>query len=275
MTGIDTKEAVELLHTPDIESPILFHRAHKVRLENRDNKVHLCGVTNAKSGLCTEDCKFCAQSSRYQTEIETYDIISYEEVRRQGLVPGVESFQCLFGLDSDGDGNVDQWVRAGQWPDEKQVIGIRAALLLAGPVSTVLAASAADALPRARTLIGRADDCDLRVDQDGVAGRHAEVVEDGQGGLTLNHLADGYETALNGEAVQSAALASGDEIRIANCRWVLQAPGLRPEKVLTEQAVARRRGWIPWVIVVGLLGAAAAAWYFGLLPFELPSTGSG
>ena len=127
----------------------------------------------------------------------------------------------------------------------------------------------------ARTLIGRADDCDLRVDQDGVAGRHAEVVEDGQGGLTLNHLADGYETALNGETVQSAALASGDEIRIANCRWVLQAPGLRPEKVLTEQAVARRRGWIPWVIVVGLLGAAAAAWYFGLLPFELPSTGSG
>jgi hypothetical protein len=123
----------------------------------------------------------------------------------------------------------------------------------------------------ARTLIGRADDCDLRVDQDGVAGRHAEVVEDGQGGLTLNHLADGYETALNGETVQSAALASGDEIRIANCRWVLQAPGLRPEKVLTEQAVARRRGWIPWVIVAGLLGAGAAAWYFGLLPFEFPA----
>lgn len=127
----------------------------------------------------------------------------------------------------------------------------------------------------ARTLIGRADDCDLRVDQDGVAGRHAEVVEDGQGGLRLNHLAEGFETALNGEAVQSAALASGDEIRIANCRWVLQAPGLRPEKVLTDQAVAPRRGWIPWVIVAGLVGAAAAAWYFGLLPFEFPATGSG
>ena len=94
----------------------------------------------------------------------------------------------------------------------------------------------------ARTLIGRADDCDLRIDQDGVAGRHAEIVDDGQGGLALNHLADGFETALNGEAVQSAALGSGDEIRIANCRFVLQAPGLRPEKVLTEQAVAKRRG---------------------------------
>lgn len=119
-----------------------------------------------------------------------------------------------------------------------------------------------------RTLIGRADDCDVRVDQDGVAGRHAEVVEDGQGGLTLNHLADGFETALNGEVVQTAPLASGDEIRIANCRWVLQAPGLRPEKVLTEQAVAKRRGWVPWAIVSGLLAAAAAAWYFGLLPFD-------
>jgi hypothetical protein len=127
----------------------------------------------------------------------------------------------------------------------------------------------------ARTLIGRADDCDLRVDQDGVAGRHAEVVADGQGGLTLNHLADGFETVLNGEAVQSAALASGDEIRIANCRWVLQAPGLRPDKVLTEQAVAKRRGWIPWVIVAALLGAGAAAWYFGLLPFDLPPAQTG
>ena len=118
-----------------------------------------------------------------------------------------------------------------------------------------------------RTLIGRADDCDLRVDQDGIAGRHAEIVDDGKGGLTLNHLADSAETVLNGEVVQSASLGSGDEIRIANCRWVLQAPGLRPEKVLTEQAVAPRRGWIPWVIEGGLLAAATAAWYFELLPF--------
>ena len=121
-----------------------------------------------------------------------------------------------------------------------------------------------------RTVIGRADDCDLRVDTDGVAGRHAEIVDDGAGGLTLNHLAPGHETMLNGESVQTAALGSGDEIRIAGCRWVLQAPGLRPEKVLTAEAVGKRRGWIPWAVVAALLGAAAAAWYFGLLPFEWP-----
>ena len=119
-----------------------------------------------------------------------------------------------------------------------------------------------------RTLIGRADDCDLRVDQEGVAGRHAEIIGDEKGGLTLNHLAPGAETVLNGEPIESASLGSGDEIRIASCRWVLQAPGLRPEKVLTEQAVAKRRGWIPWAVVAVLLGAAASAWYFELLTFS-------
>lgn len=116
-----------------------------------------------------------------------------------------------------------------------------------------------------RTLIGRADDCDLRVDLDGVEGRHAEIIEDGQGGLTLNSLGPAAETVLNGEPIQSASLGSGDEIRIANCRWVLQAPGLRPEKVLTDQVVTSRRSYIPWLVVGGLLAAAATAWYSGLL----------
>jgi len=56
-------------------------------------------------------------------------------VRRQGLVPGVESIQFLFGDDQDRDGNVDRWVCAGQWSDERQVLGIRIGMLLAGPDS--------------------------------------------------------------------------------------------------------------------------------------------
>jgi len=117
-----------------------------------------------------------------------------------------------------------------------------------------------------RTVIGRADDCDLRLDQDGVAGRHAEIVA-GDSGLELHSLDPSTELLLNGRAVTRAELASGDEIRIANCRFVLQAPGLRPEKVLTTEAVKRRRGYLPWLLVGGLLAAAAVAWYAGLLRF--------
>jgi pSer/pThr/pTyr-binding forkhead associated (FHA) protein len=99
-----------------------------------------------------------------------------------------------------------------------------------------------------RAVIGRADDCDVRLDQAGVAPRHAAITLDSGGGLTLESLDAGSETLLNGEAVTRAQLASGDEIRIANCRFVLQAPGLRPAKVLTAgrgRRVVRRPPQLP------------------------------
>lgn len=119
----------------------------------------------------------------------------------------------------------------------------------------------------AKTVIGRADDCDLRIDQEGVAGRHAEILVNEDGSLTLNSLTADAELRLNGEAVESANIGSGDEIRVANCRWVVQAPGLRPEKVLTDQATGMRRSHLPWLIPLLLVSAAAASWYHGLLPF--------
>jgi len=117
-----------------------------------------------------------------------------------------------------------------------------------------------------RTLIGAADDCDLRVEGEQVASHHAEILES-DGALVLRHIASSGQTLLNGEPVESAKLASGDEIRIANCRWVLQAPGLRPEKVLTSEAVQAKRGYLPWLIVAALLASAALAWQQGWLSF--------
>ncbi|RPH99561.1 MAG: FHA domain-containing protein [Lysobacterales bacterium] len=117
----------------------------------------------------------------------------------------------------------------------------------------------------ARTVIGRADDCDLRLQQDGVAARHAEISQT-EDGLILSRLDPAGEVLLNGQPVERASLSSGDEIRIANCRFVLQAPGLRPQKVLTPAAARPRRRYLPWLIVAGLLAAAAAAWYAGWLP---------
>jgi hypothetical protein len=117
-----------------------------------------------------------------------------------------------------------------------------------------------------KTLIGSADDCDLRVESSGIEPRHAEITE-AQESLVLKNLATAAETLLNGEAVDQASLTSGDEIRIGNCRWVLQAPGLRPQKVLTGEAIRPRRSYLPWLIVGALLAAAALSWQRGWLPF--------
>lgn len=118
----------------------------------------------------------------------------------------------------------------------------------------------------ARTVIGRADDCDLRLHQEGVAAHHAEISHAADG-LILSRLDPAGEVLLNGQPVERASLCSGDEIRIANCRFVLQAPGLRPQKVLTPAAIRPQRRYLPWLIVAGLLAAAAAAWFSGLLTF--------
>jgi pSer/pThr/pTyr-binding forkhead associated (FHA) protein len=116
-----------------------------------------------------------------------------------------------------------------------------------------------------RLLIGRADDCAVRIDLDGVAGHHAEVRLTDDGGVRLRNLDPARQTLLNGVAVEERALSGGDEIRVGNCRFLLQAPGLKPDRVLTGEAVAvRRRHW-PWLLVFALLGAAALAWQRGWL----------
>jgi type II secretory pathway component PulJ len=54
------------------------------------------------------------------------------QIRRQGLIQNVESFQALYAEDRDRDGNAERWVRGGSWLEENQVLGIRIGLLLAG-----------------------------------------------------------------------------------------------------------------------------------------------
>jgi len=65
ITGISTDEAVHLIRktsAADLQS--LLDRAAETRSASFGNQVGLCAIVNAKSGLCSEDCTFCAQSSQ-------------------------------------------------------------------------------------------------------------------------------------------------------------------------------------------------------------------
>lgn len=53
------------------------------------------------------------------------------QINREGLVRRVESFQVLYAEDLDGDGYADRRVRAGQWQDARQVLGIQLGVLVA------------------------------------------------------------------------------------------------------------------------------------------------
>ena len=48
--------------------------ANETRQECAGSKIELCSIMNAKSGLCAQDCKFCAQSSLHSTGINAYSL---------------------------------------------------------------------------------------------------------------------------------------------------------------------------------------------------------
>lgn len=58
----------------------LISLADSVREEGVGTDLELCSIMNAKSGMCSEDCKFCAQSFRHPTDISVYPLKEKQEM---------------------------------------------------------------------------------------------------------------------------------------------------------------------------------------------------
>ncbi len=70
---ITADEAIFLSNIPEKEK--LYEAAHQITRQFCGNYFDSCSIINAKSGKCSENCKWCAQSSHYRTHIETYNLI--------------------------------------------------------------------------------------------------------------------------------------------------------------------------------------------------------
>lgn len=60
----------------DLES--LCQGADKIRKELCGNQVDLCTIINGRAGRCSENCRFCAQSSHHHTGAEEYDVMDVD-----------------------------------------------------------------------------------------------------------------------------------------------------------------------------------------------------
>ena len=49
------------------------------------NEVEFCSLVNARNGKCSQNCKYCAQSSHYRTHIDAYPLIELDEVKKAAL----------------------------------------------------------------------------------------------------------------------------------------------------------------------------------------------
>jgi biotin synthase len=85
MEPISADEARLLIrHTSGPEFGKLLARANAVREAVHGSEVALCGITNAKSGRCPEDCGFCSQSAHFpDAEAPVYPLIPAGEIVEQ------------------------------------------------------------------------------------------------------------------------------------------------------------------------------------------------
>jgi biotin synthase len=80
---IDFSLAMKLAGNTDLEE--LCRSAGALCRELQGDSFDLCSIINARSGKCSEDCKYCAQSVHHSTDIIRYEQIELETALEQAL----------------------------------------------------------------------------------------------------------------------------------------------------------------------------------------------
>jgi biotin synthase len=76
--GSALREELLVLVSADLEE--LCQAAEELRNHFCGKEFHLCTILNAKSGGCTENCKYCAQSLHYRTRVDSYPMKAESEI---------------------------------------------------------------------------------------------------------------------------------------------------------------------------------------------------
>ena len=109
---IDKSEAMSLLNV-DIEQ--LCAAADEIRSKLNGSKIDTCTILNGKSGLCTENCKYCAQSAHNHTGVKEYPMLTVSEIVEHGLENaklGVDRFDVVTAGLRLNDAEVDTLCKA-------------------------------------------------------------------------------------------------------------------------------------------------------------------
>lgn len=101
-----TKQELLDLYNKDLDELL------KISSKLISKKVEFCSIVNARNGKCSQNCRYCAQSSHYNTEIDSYPLIDKETVKKAAL-DAKSNHADRFAV-----------VTSGKSPDESDVGGI-------------------------------------------------------------------------------------------------------------------------------------------------------
>lgn len=98
---LNKADGLKILNTPDAELPELMRRAREIRDTYLGKRAQFCSIVNAKSGNCSEDCAYCAQSAKHQTGAETYALLPPEQILEKARQAKKNGAHC-FGIVTSG-----------------------------------------------------------------------------------------------------------------------------------------------------------------------------
>ncbi len=78
---LSTEQLSELALMPEQEVFHLLPGANMLRDSFLGSGIHLCTIVNGKSGKCSEDCAFCAQSAFAKTDAPVYPLLPKNELK--------------------------------------------------------------------------------------------------------------------------------------------------------------------------------------------------
>ncbi len=106
---LGVNEALELTKRRNREN--LWKLADELRAHYQGNYFDTCSIVNARSGRCSEDCKWCAQSVHYKTAIDIYPLINNTkalQVARYNDSFNIRRFSFVTSGKSVSDAEVDK-----------------------------------------------------------------------------------------------------------------------------------------------------------------------
>lgn len=106
---INREEAMFILKYPHLDE--LLEHTQEITTKLCGRKVYLCSIVNARSGLCPEDCAFCAQSTKFKTEVRRYPLLPQDEIikiAKRAKKMSAECFGIVIAAKGPTDGEVER-----------------------------------------------------------------------------------------------------------------------------------------------------------------------
>lgn len=97
----DPQTAIAILSARGARLTSLMAMAHRTRELHFGEKVEVCSIINAKSGRCSENCSFCAQSAHHRTNAPVFPLKSKEEIVAGAKQAEAEGSHC-YGIVTSG-----------------------------------------------------------------------------------------------------------------------------------------------------------------------------